>query len=59
MSSNKHVAFCDILGFSHAVEVRLSAWAARFKDGLFAAPLLHFDGHHVVNLFAPVRERFD
>lgn len=38
---------------SQEIDVPLSAWVARFRDGVFSAPLLHFDGHHVVNPFNP------
>lgn len=38
---------------SPEVEVPLAAWVARFHDGPFSAPLLHFDGHNVVNPFNP------
>ena len=38
---------------SPEIEVPLSAWVARFRDGPFSVPLLHFDGHHVVNPFNP------
>lgn len=38
---------------SPEVEVPLEAWVARFRDGPFSAPLLHFDGHNVVNPFNP------
>lgn len=38
---------------SPEIEVPLSAWVARFRDGPFSAPILHFDGHHVVNPFNP------
>jgi len=36
---------------SPEVEVPLAAWYARFRDGPFSAPLLHFDGKNVVNPF--------
>jgi len=38
---------------SSEVEVPLAAWVARFRDGPFSAPLLHFDGRNVVNPFNP------
>lgn len=38
---------------SPEVEVPLSSWVARFSDGPYAAPLLHFDGHNVINPFNP------
>lgn len=38
---------------SPEVEIPLSAWMARFRDGPFSAPLLHFDGLNVVNPFNP------
>ncbi|WP_247258080.1 hypothetical protein [Pseudomonas moorei] len=38
---------------SPEVEVPLGTWFARFCDGPFAAPLLHFDGLNVVNPFNP------
>ncbi len=36
---------------SPEVDVPLSAWVTRFRDGPFSAPLLHFDGLDVVNPF--------
>lgn len=36
---------------SPEVEVPLGEWFKRFRDGPFAAPLLHFDGFNVVNPF--------
>jgi len=38
---------------SPEVEVPLSAWVTRFRDGPFSAPLLHFEGLNVVNPFNP------
>lgn len=38
---------------SPEVEVPLSAWITRFRDGPFSAPLLHFNGFNVVNPFNP------
>lgn len=38
---------------SPEVEVPLGEWYKRFRDGPFAAPLLHFDGFNVVNPFNP------
>ncbi|MDA3877710.1 MAG: hypothetical protein PF483_11560 [Halothiobacillus sp.] len=41
------------VALSPEVEVPLSAWFARFRDGPFSAPLLHFDGLNIVNPFNP------
>ena len=38
---------------SPEVEVPLGEWFKRFRDGPFAAPLLHFGGFNVVNPFNP------
>ena len=38
---------------SPEVDVPLSAWVTRFRDGPFSAPLLHFEGLNVVNPFNP------
>ena len=38
---------------SPEVEVPLSAWITRFRDGPFSAPLLHFSGLNIVNPFNP------
>lgn len=38
---------------SPEVVAPLSAWVARFRDGPFSAPLLHFDGLNIVNPFNP------
>lgn len=38
---------------SPEIDVPLSAWVARFRDGPFSAPLLHFDGLNIVNPFNP------
>lgn len=38
---------------SPEIEVPLSAWVARFRDGRFSAPLLYFDGLNVINPFNP------
>lgn len=36
---------------SSEIDVPLGAWAARFRDGPFAAPIFHFEGLNVVNPF--------
>ena len=38
---------------SPEIEVPLSAWVTRFRDGPFSAPLLYFDGLNVINPFNP------
>ncbi len=38
---------------SPEVNVPLSGWVTRFRDGPFAAPLLHFEGLNIVNPFNP------
>lgn len=39
------------VGLSPEIEIPLDAWAVRFRDGVFSAPLLHFEGLDVVNPF--------
>jgi hypothetical protein len=35
------------------IDIPLNAWVVSFRDGNVAAPILHYDGHNIVNPFNP------